>query len=495
MNPFALLLPLLAGGVPSPAAQTGDSGLVVRPVIETVMLEGRPWYTVRAQNASALTVLENIARAANRDLLEPGVLAEGALVTVDLHRRPLDQVLEYTLGSLGLRYELGRNSITIQDPATLTPSELLDVAAVSWVRAARRFPDDPAAPQARLAQGEIAERKGLLSAARDNYLSLIEDYPRSPLVGEAYMRAGRISASLGQWGEAARLFRTLANSDVAQEYLVAARREWARSMIAQGDAQSALYMLNALATQYPPSDATDMTARRLVKASALNATGRYMDALEEIDLADKDFDAYGAWEALQIRAVALEGIGLPGEAARAWLLYAEDAKGPDQAFAYREAARLALAANDELAVLFVAREADLAGIHTGLESYEAEARRRLGLDVDTTTASPGERLAQAEKELDEGGDLKRVAEVLEPLYLARGALDDETNARVCVAWARYFDAMGDLHSALQILSEARPGIQSDEAMHTLDVGAAKLLEAHGYFEEAIAAYQGRYEQP
>lgn len=490
MNRLLLLLPMLAPGDLA-GAQGGSNTVVVRPSVKTMVSDGRTWFSVRSQNSSALSLLEDLAAAANRDLQGVDVLPEGALLTVDLDRRPLDQVLEYALGSLGLRAELSRDSITLSEMPT-DPQAELELAAAAWARATRRFPDDPSAPQARLAQGELAERKGLLVAARDNYLSLIEDYPLSPLVGEAYMRAGRLSTSLGQWGEASRLFRTLANSQVAREYLVAARREWARCMVAQGDAQAALYMLNALDTQYPASDATDQTARRLVKASALNATGRYMEALQEIDLADRDFDEYGAWEALQIRAVALEGVGLPGEAARAWLLYAKDAAGPDKAFAYGEAARLALASNDEVAVLFVVRQADQDGVHTGLENYEAEARRHLGLDVDATAASPEEKLDRAEEELADG-DTEAAAKLVQPLYLARGALDEATSARVCIAWARTIDAEGDLDTALAVLSQARPEFTEQEAIHALDVAAARLLESRGRFDDAVEAYQGRYQ--
>ena len=305
------------------------------------------------------------------------------------------------------------------------------------------------------------------------------------------MRAGRISASLGQWGEAARLFRTLANSDVAEEYHASARLEWARAMISQGDAQAALYMLSALETNYPATDTTQRTARRLVRARAYNESGRFMEALEEIDLADGTFDAFGAWEALFIRAVALEGIGLPGEAARAWLLYAGEAQGHERARAYEEAARLSIEAEDELAALFVVQQAKLAGVAEGLGRFERQARERLGLTIEEEAESIQDRVAKAERWIEEG-EVARASAVLQSLFLARGALDEETDARVCVGWAQCIENAIGLEAAIDILTEVRPSFASAEARRRIDIGAATLFEQAGRFEAAIEAYQGRY---
>jgi tetratricopeptide (TPR) repeat protein len=377
-----MMLALAVTALAFAGAQEIHDGNLVRPLrVGAESIEGRLWFSVQAQNASALGVVREIARLSGRDVTGLDALDEPALVTVDLVDRPLDQVLEFTLGSLGLRADLSRTTIEIVSDRPKTADEHLDLAAAAWLRAWSRFPDHMDAPQARLAQAEIAEMRGLSSAARSSYLTLAEDYPSSAVVGEAYMRAGRISGQLGQWAEASRLFRTLSNLDAGSEYHAAARLEWARAMVAQGDPQAALYMLSALATNYPTTDVTELTGRRLVKARALNARELFMEALTELDRADPNFDDFGRWEALHIRALALEGVGLPGDAARAWLLYAGEANGNDRAHAYHEAARLSLAADDELAVLFVIRQAEIAGVTTGLEAYERDARQKLGLAV------------------------------------------------------------------------------------------------------------------
>ncbi len=489
----AFLLGLVAFAA-APQEDVYESSLVRPPRVSMVEREGREWFDVQAQNASALSVVREIGRVSRRELYGLEQLDRPTLITVDLRQRPLDQVLEYSLGSLGLRFELQKGTIHVLGERTSTLEEQLDLAAASWMRAARRFPDHPNAAEARLAQGELAELRGLYAAARENYLALVEDYPNADVVGEAYMRAGRISASMGQWSEATRLFRTLANSDFASDYAAAARVEWARAMIAQGDSQAALYMLNALDTNYPTVDPIELTARRLVTARALNEVGRYMDALEEIDLADPDFDAYGAWEALHIRAVALEGIGLAADAARAWLLYAREAKGRDKSLAFQHAARLSLLADDELAVLFVAQQARLAGVNEGIDRFERDARERLGLPLADEAAGAADRITRAEEALDRGA-FGEARAALQPLFQARGALEAELEVRVVVGWARCrTDELG-LDAGLDVLRAARTDFEDARLRGRVDVAAATLYENAGRFDLAIEAYQGRYPQP
>jgi len=486
---------LLALGA-APLQDFRDEGALVRPPrVRAFVSDGREWFDVQAQNTQAAELLKEIARAAKREIRGLEALAAPTLLTIELRGRSLDQVLEYVLGGIGLRHELeGRAFIHVVDTPPASTDELLDIATASWMRATRQFPDHPAAAEARLALGEIAERRDLLGAARDNYLALAEDYPNSTVIGEAYMRAGRISAVLGQWGEASRLFRTLAALEAAPEYAAPARLEWARAMIAQGDPQAALYMLSHLDSEYPATDRTEITARRLVRARALNETRRYAEALREIDMTDGDFDSFGAWEALHVRAVALEGVGLPSEAARAWLVFAREAKREDKDLAYREAARLSLKAQDELAVLFIVQQGELAGVTEGLDRFERIARERLGLSLASDGESIQTRVGNAEQWIEEG-DFTSAAAVLQPVFLGRGALDDLLDARVCVAWAQCVNEQAGLEPAIDLLRAARPEMGTPEARQRLDVGAAKLFEIHRRFDDAVAAYQGTYAKP
>jgi len=485
----ALLLPLLAPG------PQDNSALYLRPEVTMERIDGRPWFTVHAQDATAEQILAEIARLSGRELEGFEALSRSSLVTVDLERRPIEVVLEYTLGSIGLGYELRRDRIKVTAAGfeIASTEESLQRASFAWVRAASRFPDHPEAAGARLAQGEIAELRGLLGPARDHYLTLIERYPKSPFTAEAYMRAGRVSAQLGDWAGASRNFRALANMATAPDYHAAARLEWAKAQIRLGDPEAALHMLSALEINYPPVDATERTARLLVRAGALNARGLHMEALQTIDGADGELDPTGSWEALEIRALALDGIGLPGEAARAWLLYAEGASGVEQANAFDHAARLSLEAGDELATLFVVRRAELLDADDGLARYATEARERLGFTtiIPSNAQAVLARLEQAELLLD-GDEPGRACSTFEALYLGRGALDEVTKARVCIGWARCVATQQGLEAAIRTLSEIRATLQSFEARRRLDLGTARLLEAHGFDERAIDAYEGRY---
>ena len=492
-----LSLLLLAGALQDPfefqrGTDREDVGRLLPPQVEVEKIDGRTWYTVRARNASAEAVLSRLATLSGRHLEGMDSLERSALITTELEQRPLSQVLEFTLGSLGLRYELRRDAIVVRErePA---PDEALDQASASWLRAWTRFPDHPAAPSARLAQGEIAELRGLSAAARDHYIALSEDYPRCELVGEALMRAGRITARMGLWSEAAQLFRELAGNDHAAEYHAPARLEWARAMIELGDPEAASHMLTALARDYPPKNDTERTARVLVEAQALNARERHLDAMRAIDGLGDGLDAFGARQALLIRARALEGVGLPGEAARAWLVLAEDASPTEARTAFEQAARLSLDDGDELATLFVTKQAEQAGVR-GLEVFAQEARARLGLGTPGDEPTAEERLTQAEDWLEKG-DADSATIVIEPLFMGRGAMPDRMATRVCVAWARCLEKTAGLGPAIDALAEVRPEFEDQEARRAIDIGAADLFELHGRYDDAVEAYRGRYAQP
>ena len=488
--PIALAAAL--SGHPSAAAPAAANP-EARVFMETS--EGRQWWSVRAEDSGLLGVLEQIARKSGRYLEGYEAIGSSAIVTVELVHRPLDQVLEYMLGSVGLSFELRRDTLIIlsADVERMDRDELLDQVAFSWLRATTRFPGHPAAPGARLAQGELSELRGNLGAARNHYQTLVEDYPDSPEVAEATMRTGRILKELGFWSQAAVQYRTLANLDEASEYHAAARLELARCTIQLGDPQSALHMLEALELAYPSSERTEETARLLVRAEALNARERYMEALRHLDRADSDLDPLVRQDALRIRAVALEGVGLPGESGRAWLLYSEEAQRTERAKALEHAARLALEADDEMGTLFVCRRAKEEGLGARFQRYELEARRRLGFDEveHALQERHSQQIEQAEAWIG-AGEIGRAAEILQPLYLGRTTLDPVDATRVCVGWAACVEERQGIEEALQLLAEVRDSFETIELRSRIDVGAAKLLEKNDMFDRAVDAYSGAY---
>jgi len=490
MTPLALLVAAALQGSPDYGS---DAFAPITVSVETI--DGAEWWSVRAQNANLERVLTDIARKSGRHVEGVPPPERSALVTVSLVRRPLEQVLEYMLGSVGLRADVRRDALTVLPDVSASDDrdDLLDHAAAAWLRATTRYPDHALAPSARIAMGEIAEHRGNLGTARDYYLSVIDRYPLSSSVPEAYMRSGRILKRMGQWAEASVQFRELTARTDASAYQPAAVLELARCTIELGNPESARYVLNTLDTKFPTTDRTERTERMLVRAEALNALDRHMEALRALDQADLDLDPLAMRQSLRIRAMALEGIGLPAESGRAWLLYSREADDSERGHALQEAARLSLVADDEIGAIFVCREAESLGLQDGLQEYWREARRRLGFDVDEVQENGGvaEQLSTAEHHLA-SERFEEAAELLEPLYLGRAALSEHDAARALVGWAACVEARTGLEEALRLLREARSTFESVEERNRIDVGAARLLERNAMFDRAIEAYRGSY---
>ena len=480
----ALTAPLVASQGPGAFGDT-----VIRQEYDS----GGVWWTVRVRNFSATKLADRLAELTARSVEGREHLRQAPLLTVDLDRRPLDQVLEFALGSVGLRHELRRDTITVVPAEEELPvDELMATTAAAWVRAISRFPDVDEAPMALLAQGELAELRGLEQVAREYYVSIIEDHADSEHVDHAYMRAGRLSAKMGLYTEAARYFRALANRR-GSEYCPAALLELARAEIALGNPHTALQVLRLLDEDYPPIDPVERTARSLVRASAHNQRDEPIEALRELDEQDTDFDPIGSWEALWIRAIAMEGMSMPGEAARAWLAYSHDAVDEEKERALEMAARLSLEDGDELGTLFVCREAARLGIAGGFPEYRRRAREALGFAVDGDAEGPGieERIVHGE-ELLEGGEIGLASVVFESLYTGRRAMDELEAARSSSGWAACVAAEDGIESAVSILSIERLRYRTLEARKRLDTAAARLLEDAGLLERAVEAYRGSY---
>ncbi len=456
-------------------------------------------WTVRARDSSPRALLERLAEISGRALEADAALDRAGPVTVSLDGRSLEQVLEYALGAVGLQAELSRDAISVRDDTAEadTPGQRAALAEAAWQRAAARFPRHAGATSAALARGELAELRGRSESARGRYLELLERDPRSPPAAEAYLRAGRIAAERREWGEASEHFRALANLAGAEEYQAVARVELARATLALQDAPSALHILEALERSHPTRERTEVTARTLIRVEALLAAARFQDALFELESRGPQLDALGARAAPELRARALEGAGLLDEAARAWLLVARGAdQGRPRALAFEKAARLALDAQDELAVLFIAREAQACGVGATVAACEREARSRLGAagpQPADVPSSARERLAQAELVLERSHP-ERAAELFEELFTARSALalEPEERARVALGWARCLCASSGVDTALELLSDERARLEAGTARALLDRGTAALLEERGLFERAADAYQGEY---
>ncbi len=464
-----------------------------KPTIRFEYESGQEWWTVRVRDYSATKLLDRIAELTARSIEGRGYLEQAPLLTVHLDRRPLDQILEFSLGSVELRSEIRRDAITISPVnADLESDDLTALAVAAWIRATTRFPDSDHAPVARLAQGELAELRGLGQTARNYYIEVTEDYPDSEVVDDAYMRAGRLSARMGLPNEAVKYFTVLADIN-GSEYRPAARLELARALIELGDWEYSLHIIKRLEQAFPAIDPVERTARALVRASAQNKSGSPVQALRELDGMDEGFDPLGAWEALAIRAKALEAMNMPGEAAHAWLSYSRDASTDERELALEQAARLSLAAGNEMATLFICKEAARLGIAGGFPTYQRKARQALGFAIagDARGAGTVDRIEHGEALIAEG-ELTIAYGLFEDLFAGRRGLNETQAARVTRGWATCIASTDGFEEAVSVLSNERARYQTLEAKMQLDMIAARLLENAGLLGRAVDAYQGSY---
>jgi hypothetical protein len=133
------------------------------PTLEVTLSSGADevFLSVHAEAVSAAELLAEIAFRTGRRIESAEPLPDQAL-TVDLVRRPLDQVVHFVSGAAGLRGRLTAAAIVVQPdlPLGAGPDELDQAAEVQYLRALRRFPDHALAAGAELTLGRIQEDPG-----------------------------------------------------------------------------------------------------------------------------------------------------------------------------------------------------------------------------------------------------------------------------------------------------------------------------------------------
>ena len=86
---------------------TQESAAFGKPTVRFEYDTGAEWWTVKVRNYSAVKLLDRIATLTARSIEGREFLEGAPLITVDLDRRSLDQVLEFALGSVDLRQAHG----------------------------------------------------------------------------------------------------------------------------------------------------------------------------------------------------------------------------------------------------------------------------------------------------------------------------------------------------------------------------------------------------
>ncbi|MBL8801897.1 MAG: tetratricopeptide repeat protein [Planctomycetes bacterium] len=491
-----LLAAVLALGVganqDSSPADGAPASAVTRWSVKVEREDGEAFVTVRADQDPLLDVLREIAAQAELSIDGADASWRRTLVSADLRRRPLRQVLAFLLGSVGLRGEVRQGALHLRESMELAESvdSLREAAMASYLRVLRDFPEHPLADDAVHSQALIEEQRERYAAARANYESLIERYPSSELVPQSMFKSGTLLMREGAWQDAAQRLSDLLRLEREHEFEPRARLELAFCVAELGNFERALYMVDALESIEEAVDVDDERRRAHVRIKALAGLGQGREALALLDEVDRRLGfATTKRESLALRASASESAGLRDEAARAWLSYGRLADGAERAKAYSRAARLALDSGDELAALFVAQLAKREGLE--LPELTREARQRLALDeADLASATTVQRLARAERLYSSGlrGEALKALQAIEPLT---PALSPEDQLRFQRVYAQTLAAELDVDAAISFLRTALPTVQDPQARKELYLLAADLLEQAGRVADAIEAYRGK----
>ena len=452
--------------------------------------------SVVAVNTSVESLLHKLAEKTDRRLEGFGPDGSPALVTVELVDRPLVQVLEYVLGSVGLSYELQPGVLRIVDgEAEVADVDILEARALAhYLRATTAFPAHEEAAQARLDQGRLEERRGNPSAAFEHYQAMLEGYPRSELVPEARLLSGAVLEHMGRYSEAHTQYLAVTSLPSGDPRRNEARLALARCQLELSNPSFTVLMVRRLEEDEPTGDPVVKSQRLLLLARALERAELSLEALEVLD----DLERLGgpveqALEAMEVRAAALEDLDMLEPAARAWIVVARENTGDPARRAYERAAELSVRAGDELSVLFVAKEAEARELGADLATYVRRARLALGLDVDLASGDVSyEERWQIVQDwlLEERND--RADPELARLFAERREMTPELARDVCLLHARrLYDERG-LEPSLAALREARRDLEDESVRAAFDLFAGRLLEGERAYVRAAAAYEGDF---
>lgn len=493
MKHVLILIALLLASAPLGARQA--SGFDNSPlVVDGIYVDGELLVTVHARDIAVDQVVAAIAKKANLTLSGFDPNKRHPLVAIELDQRPLDMVLEFVLGSVGLEYDRAGANLEVHGHDK-SRAALLDRAQIAYVRATTFFPKSPRAAAGRMAQGWIAQEKGDLMSALNFYQLVVQNYPDSPELPRAHLESGRVSEALGNWREASSSYDRLSELAIPHDFHAEQRLGRARCDIALAEPEAAIYKLKTLDLNIPAFDDAELAERILVRAQAHNAMRDYNTALIDLDQIDQlASPLIHAPEYLRATAIALEGLGLYGPAGNAWLAYSKKAKGGDRQAAVETSVDLFMQAGDEVNALFAVRFAESLGSTQKVALLKAQLFERLGLDQlekEQDPNSTSQRLEKAQTAWDDG-DVGAAYGQLGPLIQNLASLPDRERADAACLWAQCLDHLEGIESAVEFLRQAREIVHAMDNRSRLDLVAAELYENHDMFDEAVEAYSGIY---
>jgi tetratricopeptide (TPR) repeat protein len=489
------MLLLIALSLPS-----GD----VRVQIETV--DGAARCSVHATEANPQVIFGALMREA-RPL--PGVgnlIVIGAdrvptepLLDFSLSERPFGEVLGIVMGSVGLRVERRAGTLIIHpesDPDA-SNTQLLERARRNLVTAFTKHSNTNTSPRILAALSRVEEKLGDLDAAQRHLRHLAEEYPQSDLVPQSLAQAGALLQRSGLWNEAKQVLAELCNLPYSHTHYPTGLLELARCHAQLSEGNEGLRVLDALDAIWPleriESTRVARAERLFVRAACLFEAGDPGRALVLLDSCNAlghrgDLDP----TVFPLRAKALEAVGRPADAAVAWLAKSRSTTTQaDLAHALSEAARLALAADDQLAMdLIYARGVEL-GVEGSLQGLRFEARARLGLTTDGMQAATAAGLVLLGRTRLDSGDTHGALNALVQAKATREQLSESDHLELNILLGRAAHEVLGVDGAVAEMREGLSGLSRRGDRAQIYLLAAEFYEAAGRYDDAIDAYGGR----
>jgi len=143
MKPLCLLgIALLSASL---AAQSTPGRADYGPVVERVLVDGRPRLTVIAEDYPAKEILRLIAQSYDLEVVGLGHL-DRALINAHIEGRELQSSLTVILGSIDMQFRRQAGVLEIMPISEHDSIELFALAEIAWADFYRRFPAHPMAP-------------------------------------------------------------------------------------------------------------------------------------------------------------------------------------------------------------------------------------------------------------------------------------------------------------------------------------------------------------
>lgn len=467
---------------------------------------GQETVDITAIRGSLDAILHQIGRLTNREVKGLGSLSRHPEITAGLVGADLRDSLLWIGGSVGMRITVTVSTIRIEEDLAPYPqrSDLFDRASASYIRALVDHPKSALAPKAawNRAQIEASAPDRALEAARA-FDDITTTYPKSDLVTDALLEAGRYFGKANAWDDAAARFDALAGYPREHGYSFTSRRLLADAytrvaegstnpIVASETAKRALLVLDFLDDADPTQDMNERRLRAIVRSRACSLTGDPVEALKSLDIAERYGDrGINDPEVAELRAHAFERAERYPSAVKAWLRYSSLVTGEPHIFALERAAAASNKGRQFMATLAIAKTAENEGHGDRLKPLADAAYAGLDMEPanldffgDAAKLTRGEQLLKRRLH-------GQVVDALRPVFDRRSALSREQRLRLAYAYAAALAKTDRLEEATLVLRKSTGELSRATDRKALYLFASRLLEKAGDVPRAIAALEGR----